>query len=103
MTPYLRRLAGSISFRPVLTVYVGAVIDAWAVASGYVRTEVGVLLLGFVAVMVLLSGMRREVATVHKLVNSQHDALVDRVDQLLDALETAGVSIPDSTTKGAHR
>jgi hypothetical protein len=99
--PYLRRVTRSVAFYPVTVVYVSAVVDLAAIVGGAVRLDIGLVLLALLAVVVILLSMRREVSNVHALVNSQHDALVasaesmgDRIDQLIAALNTAGVPVP---------
>jgi hypothetical protein len=101
---YPGRLVRSAAFYPVTVTYLGAVLTLVAVVGGVLKLEVGLTILGFVAVLVVSLAMRGDVGKIHTLVNSQHDALIeqiremgDRIDQLLDALQDAGVSIPHDT------
>jgi hypothetical protein len=98
---YLRRVSRTAAFYPVTIVYLAAAVDIAAIAGGAVRLDIGLALLGLLAVLVVLLAMRREVGSVHTLVNSQHDALVAtidamsrRIEQLVDALHEAGVQVP---------
>jgi hypothetical protein len=43
---------------------------------------------------IIINSMRTELTNVHTLVNSQHSDMVDRIDQLIDALLAAGVDVP---------
>jgi CHASE1-domain containing sensor protein len=94
VTDYLGRLAHAPATRPALTVYVAAVVDAWAVVEGVLAVDLGLILLGVVTGLVIMCSLHHEVTAVHKLVNSQHDALTARVDQLLATLAAAGVQAP---------
>jgi hypothetical protein len=91
---YLRRVARSAAFYPVTVVYLAAVLALIGVVGGVLSLEVGLTALGFVAMLVVLVSMRGDVGQIHVLVNSQHDALLERVDELLDALHEAGVAAP---------
>ena len=92
--PYVKRVTHSVAFYPVSVVYIAAAVDLSAIVGEAIRFDVGLVLLGLLAVLVILLSMRREVSNVHTLVNSQHDALVARIDQLLAALTEAGVQVP---------
>lgn len=109
MTGFLRRVTESTATVPALVVYVAAVGLGALAAAGTIRFDVAAVLLGVSAALVILTYVYRqvstvcvEVSTVHGLVNSQHDALVERVDQLSAALTAAGVQIPHDTTGGAR-
>lgn len=98
---YLRRVSRTATFYPVTIVYIAAIVDLTAVVGGAIRLDVGMVLLGLLALLVVLLSMRREVGSVHTLVNSQHDALVAtvramsrRIEELVDALHEAGVQVP---------
>lgn len=61
-------------------------------------------LTAFVTLLIAVLGVRSrvdkvggEVAVVHKLVNARLSAVLDRVDQLADALTAAGVPVPSGT------
>jgi hypothetical protein len=98
---YLGRLARSAAFYPVTVTYLGAVLAVVGIVGGVLSLQVGLTILGFVALLVVSLAMRGDVGKIHTLVNSQHDALIeqvskmgDRIEQLLNALQDAGVSIP---------
>jgi hypothetical protein len=99
--PYLRRVAAAPAFYPASTMWLAAALVLAAAAGHILRLDVGLALLTLFAVLVILISMRREVTSVHELVNSQHDVLVarvetmaDRIGQLIGALESAGVAVP---------
>jgi hypothetical protein len=50
-------------------------------------------------VAVILVTIRPELHVVHTLVNSQHDSLVARIDQLIKVLLAAGIDIPHDPAK----
>lgn len=102
MSGWLRRLATAPSTRPALTIYVAAVLLAWAFAAGYLRGDVALILLGIATALVVIGDLHHEIRTVHGLVNVQHDALLRRIDQLVVTLTQAGVSIPPYDT-GSRR
>jgi hypothetical protein len=59
-----------------------------------IRPSYGIAALAFVAILIVLLAMRREVSEVRGLVNHRHDELLDRVDQLTGALIAAGIKVP---------
>jgi hypothetical protein len=63
----------------------------WIQLAGFLVTLVTVIL-GYLST-------RGKVRQVHTLVNSQHDDLVQRTDQLTDSLLNAGVAVPDNPKK----
>ena len=98
---WLHRFATTAAFRPALIIYISAVLIAAAVAAQWVRGDVGVVVLGIVAVLAVLAAMHREVEKVHTLVNSQRDEMVAhiddltaRVEQLTAVLIAAGQHVP---------
>src|SRR4051812_36659548 len=97
----LQRVARSIAFYPVTQVYVAGSGILFAVVGRWVRLDVGLLLFTVFAVLVLLHATMREVAKVHILVNSQRDLLLERIQQLTDALRDADMIVPDE--RGTHR
>jgi uncharacterized membrane protein YhaH (DUF805 family) len=104
VTAYLGRIGRSAAFYPVTIVYLGAVLAVVAIVGGVLKLEIGLAILGFVALLVVSLSMRGDVRATHVLVNSKHDALLgqvtkmgDRIEQLLEALKDAKVSIPHDT------
>jgi len=77
--------------------YVAGVLVACGVSVGWIRLDVGVVALSVIAVLLITVGISREVHTVHTLVNSQRDELLDRIDQLVAALHKAGVAVPQDS------
>lgn len=95
---------------PITAMYVGVVGVVMQVASGAWSVELGLSLMAILAVGVVLFLGRRdvraaqaEVHVIHELVNSQHDDLVARVEQLTRALERAGVRVPSDPAREGDR
>jgi hypothetical protein len=57
----------------------------------------GLIVLGFVALVGMQVACRKELIVVHILVNQQHDELVHRVNQLVEALQESDVPVPKAT------
>ena len=114
LKPRLRSISlslwGSILARPLTTLYV---IASAVIVAGFARwLEVGqaLVILTVMFLVLLLLGLHREnrheaaalkaeLDTIHDLVNSQHDDLVERVEQLIATLHRAGVDVPDPEGK----
>lgn len=92
------KLHETASLWPVTTTYIFAVGGLVTVAQGWVGVTLAIALLGLMTVAVILVSMRREISTVHILINSQRDELVDRIVELTETLKVANVHVPDSTT-----
>lgn len=90
----VQRVLRSVAFYTATLTYLSGVAVAFGVAAGWLRFDVGLILFAACAILVVLVATHRSVEVVHGLVNSQHDAMVERIDELLDALTAAGVSIP---------
>lgn len=90
----LRRFLHASALYPVSLCYLTAVLALVLTVSGALTLPMAVVGLALTAVLIVLIAMRREMSTVHRLVNSQHDQLVARIDQLVAALIAAGVAIP---------
>jgi len=88
------RVRSSVLFYPLTTFYCAAVLATVGVAQRWFRLDVSIVALTVFAVLLLLLNIRKQVLDVHQLVNSQRDDLVERVEQLIDALHTAGVDVP---------
>jgi c-di-AMP phosphodiesterase-like protein len=81
--------------------YIASVIVLILVTMDKMRLDVGIVVLGIVAILIVLQSVNQrvqvvsdELDTVHTMVNSSHDEMLDRVDQLIEALSDAGVAIP---------
>jgi hypothetical protein len=94
-----RSILNAPSLYPVTLGYVSAVIILLLISMGWVDIGVGILILGCAAALIILWSMRREVAVVSHLVNSQHDDLMERVDQLTAALVKGGLAVPTDPAK----
>lgn len=102
------RVVHSIVFRPVTSVYAMSAALATTVAGHLLRADVAIALLTMAVVAVLVIATRQDVekirvlnTEIHDLVNSQHEEMVRtitrmsaRIDQLLNAMRAANVTIP---------
>lgn len=82
------------TFYPVTTVYLAGVVVAVGIAGGVFDQTVGLAVLTAITLIVVLVSMFREVQVVHHLVNSQRDALLERITELVNAMHEAGVDLP---------
>ena len=98
-------LWNSILVRPFTTFYVSAFSVIILTSAGKIELGVAMLTLTGMFLILLLLGLHREnqldtkavkveLTTIHTLVNSQHTELVDRVEQLIRALNNANVAVP---------
>lgn len=99
----IRRVVGSVAFYPVTLTYIAGVAMMALAVAGKIRVDVAVLASAVFACLAVVIALDREVRTVHRLVNSQHDVLIARVKQLVDALVAAGVTIPTEPHPGGKR
>lgn len=90
-----RNVTFSVSVYPVTTVYGSGVVVAYALTAGWVGLGTGVIALTMIALLAIMVSMSREVQVVHHLVNSQRDALLERITELVDAMHEAGVDLPE--------
>lgn len=81
--------------RPVGCVYILASVMLALSFQNVIYIIGCIVILGCAAILSVQFAMRRELEIVHELVNSQHDELVNRVEQLIGALETSGVPVPE--------
>lgn len=94
----MTHLRDSVSFYPVTTVYLAGVVVAVAVTAHLIDLSSGILSLTIVAVLVVLLALLHEVQVVHG-----HTAeLRARISDLVDAMEKAGVALPERRP-GAER
>lgn len=89
------RATKSLSLWPLTTTYLSGVGAIILVAQGVLEWQSAVIAFGVVTTLIFLHTVWREVKIIHTLVNSQHDALVARIDQLTRAMNKAGTPIPD--------
>jgi hydrogenase-4 membrane subunit HyfE len=90
----VRRLLATCTFYSITTLYLAAVAAIILTVQGAVSITAAAAALFALAVLLILAEMHREVRKVHTLVNSQRDLLLARIDQLINTLEAAGVSVP---------
>lgn len=101
----------SILARPLTTLYLFASAAIIAGFSGWIDHTTAVIGVFLVFVAMLTLGLHREntitaerveagIEDIHILVNSQHDELVARVEQLIKVLQLADVSVPAPPEKG---
>ena len=84
---FLRRAYWSISFYPVTTVYIGAVLLALAVANWRWPLGYSLAALGLFSFLVILVSTLREVRLVHALIDSQQDVAIGRLEHRMRLVE----------------
>ena len=94
MTSFIRRLLDSPSTYPITTYFLGAMGILFAKSTGWINLPTAFVTLGFLALLLILVAFRQDLKVVHALVNSQHDDLVARVQQLTDALVDSNTEVP---------
>lgn len=106
MMRYLRTLAAAPATAPISTFWFASMLGSISVALGYAeRPVVLVVLTGIAVLLAVVSdhrvtmSLRKDVEVVHGLINSQHTDLVDRIDQLTNTLNAAGVAVPPDPRK----
>lgn len=111
---HIKLMGRTISFYPNATSYLIGSAIIISMTAGWLNREQALLLMLIGFVIVLMLALRREsivtkreVESVHSLVNSRYDEMVKlleisdlRVIQLTKALEKAGVVVPDKPPKG---
>jgi len=97
----IKRVIDSPSTYPIATFWLGAMGILFAKSISWVNLPTAFVTLGFLAVLLIMAAFRKDVSTIHHLVNSQHDDLVDRVQQLTDALLSSGAEVPKPPSKGS--
>jgi len=100
-------LLRSPSTYPLATFWlIAMVIVPLTVADTIQLNTTLIILTGAALILVVVAShkatvaLRVDVEQVHTLVNSQHDDLVARVSQLIDALEVGGVAVPQDPKEG---
>lgn len=100
----------SVLAKPLTTLYLMASVIVVGASAGWIDRSVAIVVLTFMFLILLTLGLHREnrlaseqvneqLDTIHTLVNSQHDDLVERVTQLIDSLKQAGVAVPEPKEK----
>ena len=79
---------------PVTAVYLGGVTVVVLVSESELDFAYGLLALTLVTLVAVMIAAWRELRTVHRLVNSQRDELLERIEVLVDCLRSSGVQIP---------
>lgn len=97
----IKRILDSPSTWPLSTFWLGAMCVLFAKSIGWINLPTAFVTLGFLAILLIMAAFRKDVSTIHHLVNSQHDDLVDRVQQLTDALLSSGSEVPKPPAKGS--
>lgn len=88
-------LAQHAASYPMTMLYLSGVACIIAVQEEVVTLGAGLILFTLAAIMAFVWAIAREVHTVHVLVNSQRDELLNRISDLIDALNEAGVDVPN--------
>lgn len=99
MTSLMLKILNSPATYPLSTFWVGAMLVLAASSWDLISFAAGAVILGFLALLLILAAFRRDIAVVHTLVNSQHDDLVNRVQQLTEALVHGNVAVPREPEK----
>ena len=94
MLKMLRKPFSSLTLYPITTVYVAGVTVAVGIGLSWFDINAGLIALTAISLTVVLIALTREVRIVHHLVNAQRDALLLRIDDLVDSLNEAGVALP---------
>lgn len=89
----------SPSTYPLSTFWAGAMVVMVARSQSWLTFAAGAAVLAFLALLLILVAFRKDIAVVHVLVNSQHDDLVARVQQLTDALVASDTDVPREPQK----
>lgn len=85
-----RHLLRYSSFYPVTGCYLLATLVLVMVSEGWFGLELGIVILGFMAVLVTLGTMEHQMSMIHRLVRDD----MERICQLTEALTAAGVEVP---------
>jgi hypothetical protein len=104
----LRKAFHSLTFYPVTALYLVAVLVVYGVANHALRFDIGLVMLTLLAVAIFMVGLYWELHVVHSLVNSQHDELIQRGEDLkarivllTAALIAGGVEVPGEQGVGS--
>lgn len=92
---FLRKFLHTPVLYPITACYMCGVTTMVAVVAGWIPFGTGVAAFGFACVLIVLGVMYVQVTVVQSLV---HDALITRVDQLLQTLEAGGIAVPHDPT-----
>lgn len=95
----------SVLARPLTTLYILASLIIVGASAGWLDRNLAVAVLTFMFLILITLGLHREnrivaeatneqLSEIHVLVNSQHDDLVERVEQLIQALTDNEVTVP---------
>ena len=88
------KIVESVSFYPLSLAWAFGISAAAASTAGYVSYIQALFLWSVFIILMVITGMWRELKMVHHLVNSQRDDLVDRIDQLTVLLQTKDIDLP---------
>lgn len=99
----LQKALYSASGWPITILYVGASSVASLMAANVLGVAPGLILIAVLFCMMLVVSVSREIKSVHHLVNSQRDELLARIDQLIQVLVAADITVPRATEKGKER
>ena len=89
------QIARSVSFYPLTGAYVGAVAVLALLSSNHLDLGTAIIAETMIVMVMMTVSAKRELRAVHNLVHSQREELVDRIDQLVDLLHTAGIAVPE--------
>ncbi len=90
-----REVRKSASTFPITALYAFGVLIILLIQQGIIGVTTGIVMLSLITMLALLFAITKELRAIHILVNFQHEALVARVNQLLDTMGKADVDVPD--------
>lgn len=99
MTSKLRSLLVSPATYPLSAFWLVATVILPLSVDNVLSLDVGVGIMTAVAVALILVAFKRDLDSVH----AQHAVLVERVQQLIEALVHEAIPIPPVHTRGVHR
>lgn len=93
----LKEFGHTPALYPVTCCYLAGVIALLWASTGLLKVEYAIVVLGFASMIIIMVAMKNEVATVHYLVDHQHDLLNDRIEQLTQTILDVrpAVKLPD--------
>jgi hypothetical protein len=91
----VRALWDGLSFRPLVTAWVGAGLIGAAATKGWITTQTALIDWTALIIILLLVANYLETREIHRLTNSAHTLLEQYVVILTDALKDANVDVPD--------
>jgi len=99
VTNLAHRIIKSPSTYPLSTLWLGGIVLLLAINQEWIHIGPAFAAFGFLTIVLIMVAFRRDIREVHTLVNSQHDDLVARVQQLTEALVSSNTQVPPERKK----